>query len=365
MEGIFRDRHVLSTQTSSTAESFFAMLSQAATLTDSLDRPLCDLRISMTDRCNFRCTYCMPKAVFNSKHRFLQNDQLLSFDEIARIARVFVAHGVKKIRLTGGEPLVRPRLETLVERLASMPGLNDLSLTTNGSLLTREKAQALKRAGLSRVTISLDALDDITFMSINDVRFPVSRVLQAIENAADAGLLPVKINMVVKRGCNDHSILPMAFFFHGTGHVLRFIEYMDVGASNGWQHGEVVAAAEVASIINAELPIEPIDANYRGEVAKRWRYRDGGGEIGLIASVTQPFCGSCTRARLSAEGKVYTCLFATQGYDLRGLLREGASDDHIAQAIRSIWTQRANRYSELRTVQTVPLPKVEMSYIGG
>jgi len=307
----------------------------------------------------------MPKAVFNSKHRFLQNDQLLSFDEIERVARVFVAHGVKKIRLTGGEPLVRPRLETLVERLASMPGLNDLSLTTNGSLLTQEKAQALKRAGLSRVTISLDALDDITFMSINDVRFPVRRVLQAIENAADAGLLPVKINMVVKRGCNDHCILPMAFFFHGTGHVLRFIEYMDVGASNGWQHGEVVAAAEVASIINAELPIEPIDANYRGEVAKRWRYRDGGGEIGIIASVTQPFCGSCTRARLSAEGKVYTCLFATQGHDLRGLLREGASDDHMAQAIRSIWMQRANRYSELRTAQTVPLSKVEMSYIGG
>jgi cyclic pyranopterin phosphate synthase len=343
----------------------FTMVSQSARLTDSLGRPLRDLRISVTDRCNFRCTYCMPKAVFNSKHRFLQKDKLLSFEEIARVARLLIAHGVRRIRLTGGEPLVRPHLEALVQRLAAMPGLGDLSLTTNGSLLTRGKAKALKDSGLGRITISLDALDDLTFMSINDVDFPVSRVLQAIENATDVGLLPVKINMVVKRGCNDHSILPMARFFHRTGHVLRFIEYMDVGACNGWRHDEVIPAAEVASIINAELPIEPIDANYHGEVAKRWRYRDGGGEIGIIASVTQPFCGSCTRARLSAEGNLYTCLFATQGFALRSLLREDASDDYIAQSIRSIWMRRANRYSELRTAQTAPLSKVEMSYIGG
>lgn len=366
MDGIFQRSHVLSKNMIAIAKpSLFDMLSQPAPLTDSLNRPLRDLRISVTDRCNFRCTYCMPKAVFNARHRFLEHGKLLSFEEIERIARLFIAQGVKKIRLTGGEPLVRRELEVLVERLAASPGLDDLSLTTNGSLLTRDKAQALKRAGLNRITISLDALDDMTFMSINDVDFPVSRVMRAIEHAADAGLLPVKINMVVKRGCNDHSILPMARFFHGTGHVLRFIEFMDVGASNGWRHDEVVPAAEVADIVNADLPIEPIGANYRGEVAKRWRYRDGGGEIGIIASVTQPFCGSCTRARLSAEGQLYTCLFATQGHDLRSLLREGANDDHIAQSIRSIWTRRANRYSELRTSQTVLLPKVEMSYIGG
>lgn len=341
------------------------MSSQTTTLTDTLGRPIRDLRISVTDRCNFRCTYCMPKAVFNSKHRFLQNDKLLTFDEIERIARLFAAHGIRKIRLTGGEPLVRPRLEGLVKRLAVLPGIDDLSLTTNGSLLTPDKARALKAAGLSRVTISLDALDDETFMSINDVDFPVRRVLEAIENAVAAGLRPIKINMVVKRDCNEHSILPMARFFHGTGHVLRFIEYMDVGASNGWRHDEVVPAAEVAAMIDAELPIEPIDPNYRGEVAKRWRYLDGGGEIGIIASVTQPFCRSCTRARLSAEGSLYTCLFATQGHDFRGLLREGASDEHIAQFIQSIWTLRADRYSELRTVQTAPLAKIEMSYIGG
>jgi cyclic pyranopterin phosphate synthase len=342
------------------------MAAQFMTLTDSLGRSLRDLRISVTDRCNFRCTYCMPKSAFGPGYRFLRQDKLLTFEEVVRIARLFVAHGVKKIRLTGGEPLVRPKLEALVGSLCTLPGLDDLSLTTNGSLLTREKAQALKRAGLTRITISLDALDDATFMSINEVDFPVSRVLSAIENATEAGLAPVKINMVVKRGCNDHSILPMANFFHGTGHILRFIEYMDVGASNGWRHDEVMPAAQVASMINAELPLEPVDPNYRGEVAKRWRYVDGGGEIGIIASVTQPFCGSCTRARLSADGRLYTCLFATQGHDFRSLLREGASDDHIAQLIRSIWTRRANRYSELRTMQTtVPMRKIEMSYIGG
>jgi GTP 3',8-cyclase len=341
------------------------MSTQTATLTDSFGRPIRDLRISVTDRCNFRCTYCMPKSVFNSKHRFLQYDKLLTFDEIERVARLFVALGVRKIRLTGGEPLVRPKLEVLVERLVALAGVEDLSLTTNGSLLTREKAHALKEAGLNRITISLDALDDVTFMSINDVDFPVRRVLEAIESAAAAGLLPVKINMVIKKGCNDHSILPMARFFHSTGHVLRFIEYMDVGASNGWRFDEVVPAVEVAAMIDAELPIEPMDANYPGEVAHRWQYLDGGGEIGIIASVTQPFCRSCTRVRLSADGSLYTCLFATQGHDLRSLLREGASDDHIEQFIKSIWTRRADRYSELRSTQTVPLSKVEMSYIGG
>jgi cyclic pyranopterin phosphate synthase len=334
-------------------------------LLDALGRPLRDLRISVTDRCNFRCTYCMPKGVFNSKHRFLQRDKLLSFDEIERIARLFAGQGVKKIRLTGGEPLVRPGMESLIERIAALPGIEDISLTTNGSLLSLDKARALKEAGLIRINISLDALDDASFMAINDVDFPVSRVLAAIENAAAIGLAPIKINMVVKRGSNDHSILPMAHFFHGTGHILRFIEYMDVGASNGWRHDEVVPAAEVAAMINADLPIEPVDANYCGEVAKRWRYVDGGGEIGIIASVTQPFCRSCTRARLSAEGSLYTCLFASRGHDLRHLLREGASDEHLVQLIRSIWARRGDRYSELRSVRTVSLPKVEMSYIGG
>jgi cyclic pyranopterin phosphate synthase len=307
----------------------------------------------------------MPREVFNAKYGFLPRDALLSFEEIARLGRLFVAQGVKKIRLTGGEPLVRRKLESLVGLLAALAGLEDLSLTTNGSALTRERARALKNAGLNRITVSLDALDDATFMAINDVRFPVSRVLQAIENAAEVGLSPVKINMVVKRGCNDRSILPMAHFFHGTGHVLRFIEYMDVGVSNGWRREHVVPAAEIAAMIDAELPIKPIGANYRGEVAKRWRYRDGGGEIGIIASVTQPFCGSCTRARLSAEGTLYTCLFATRGHELKPLLREGASDQHISQYISSVWARRVDRYSELRTLYPVPTPKVEMSYIGG
>lgn len=341
------------------------MSNRLAPLKDTLHRPIRDLRLSVTDRCNFRCTYCMPREVFGSGHRFLERSKLLTFEELERITRLFASYGVKKIRLTGGEPLVRKELEILVARLAALPGIEDLSLTTNGSLLTLDKARALKEAGLNRVTISLDALDDATFMGINDVDFPVSRVLQAIENAAAVGLAPVKINMVVKKGVNDHGILPMARFFHKTGHVLRFIEYMDVGASNGWRHDEVVSAAEVAAMINAELPIEPIRANYRGEVARRWRYRDGGGEIGIISSVTQPFCGSCTRARLSADGSLFTCLFATQGHDFRRLLREGASDDHIAQFIESIWTARADRYSEQRAAQTVPVAKIEMSYIGG
>lgn len=334
-------------------------------ITDTLGRPIRDLRISITDRCNFRCTYCMPKQIFGSDHKFLPRSELLSLEEIARLARVFVGLGVKKIRLTGGEPLIRRNIEFLIEQLAALPGLEDLSLTTNASLLTREKAQALKDAGLQRLTVSLDALDDKTFTAINDVDFPVSKVLDGIANADAVGLAPVKVNMVVKRGVNDHSILPMAQHFHASGHVLRFIEYMDVGNSNGWCNDQVVSAGEVIDIINAVLPLEPADPNYHGEVAKRWRYKNGGGEIGVISSVTQPFCGSCSRVRLSAKGQIYTCLFATQGHDLRALIREGASDESITKAVASIWSRRRDRYSEIRTQETVILPKVEMSYIGG
>jgi cyclic pyranopterin phosphate synthase len=330
---------------------------------DRLNRPLRDLRISVTDRCNFRCVYCMPKEVFGSEYQFLERSQILSFEEITRLARVFQGLGIEKIRLTGGEPLVRRNLEQLVGMLADIPGL-DLTLTTNGSLLTR-KAQALKDAGLKRITVSLDSLDDAVFRRLNDVDFPVAKVLEGIEAAAAAGLAPVKVNMVVKRGENNDSILPMARFFRGTGHILRYIEYMDVGHTNGWRMNDVVSAREIVEMINAEMPLEPVDPNYPGEVAERWRYRDGSGEIGVIASVTQAFCRTCTRARLSTEGKLYTCLFATAGHDLRALLRGGASDDEIHAAISGIWSKRADRYSEIRTAQTVRLPKIEMSYIGG
>jgi len=332
-------------------------------LGDTLGRPLRDLRISVTDRCNFRCTYCMPKEVFGRDYPFLSRDQLLTFEEIARLARAFVACGVEKIRLTGGEPLLRKDLERLVALLAELPGL-DLTLTTNGSLLPR-KAQALAGAGLRRVTVSLDALEDEVFRAMNDVDFPVARVLEGIDAAAAAGLSPIKINMVVKRGVNEDSILPMARRFRGTGHVLRFIEYMDVGATNGWRLDDVVPAREIVEAIDAELPLEPLEPRYRGEVARRYRYLDGGGEIGVIASVTQPFCGDCTRARLSAEGKLYTCLFALRGHDLRALLRGGASDEELRETIDRVWTARADRYSELRSAATAGLPKVEMSYIGG
>lgn len=334
-------------------------------LTDAFGRPLRDLRISVTDRCNFRCVYCMPKDIFGASYQFLERKKLLSFEEIERVARLCVVHGVKKIRVTGGEPLARREVERLVERLAGLSGLEDLSLTTNGAVLTRRKAQVLKDAGLGRITISLDSLDDVIFKAINDVDFPVRRVLQAIDNAAAAGFASVKINMVVKRGVNEQSVLPMARYFRGTGHIVRFIEYMDVGTTNGWRLDEVVPANELMETINAEYPIEPATPNYRGEVAKRWRYRDGGGEIGIIASVTQPFCGTCTRARLSADGSLYTCLFATKGHDIRRLLRGGASDEYIAQAIGSIWSRRSDRYSQRRTSETVALPKMEMSYIGG
>jgi cyclic pyranopterin phosphate synthase len=330
---------------------------------DRLGRPVRDLRISVTDRCNFRCVYCMPKAVFGSDYQFLERKELLTFEEIARVARLFRGLGVEKIRLTGGEPLVRRNLEQLVEMLAGIPGL-DLTLTTNASLLER-KARALAKAGLKRITVSLDALDDATFKQMNDVDFPVAKVLAGIDAAAAAGLAPVKINMVVKRGMNEHGILPMARRFHASGHILRFIEYMDVGHTNGWRMDDVVTAREIVAMIGREMPLEPADPNYTGEVAQRWRYRDGGGEIGVVASVTQAFCRDCTRIRLSTEGKLYTCLFATAGHDLRALLRGGASDGEIAEAVAAIWTKRADRYSEIRTAQTAKLEKIEMSYIGG
>ena len=330
---------------------------------DRLGRPLRDLRISVTDRCNFRCVYCMPKDVFGRDYAFLERRQLLSFEEIERLAHVFVALGVEKIRLTGGEPLVRRDLERLIERLARIPGL-DLTLTTNGSLLTR-KARALRDAGLRRITVSLDSLDDDVFRSMNDVDFPVERVLAGIEAAAAAGLGPVKVNMVVRRGVNEDSVLPMARYFRDSGHILRFIEYMDVGHSNGWRLDEVVPAAELVAAIDHELPLEPVEPNYRGEVASRWRYRDGSGEVGVIASVTQAFCRDCTRARLSADGQLFTCLFATSGHDLRSLLRGGASDAELAAAVARVWHRRADRYSEVRAARTRDQRKVEMSYIGG
>ncbi len=333
------------------------------TLTDTLKRPLRDLRISVTDRCNFRCVYCMPKEVFGPGYQFLHRDQILTFEEITRLARIFVDHGVRKIRLTGGEPLVRRDLPLLVGMLARLPDL-DLTMTTNGALLPKH-ARSLKDAGLNRVTVSLDSLDDEIFKAMNDVDFPVARVLEGMDAAAAAGLGPVKVNMVVKRGLNDSSILPMARFFREKGYILRFIEYMDVGHTNGWRMDDVVPAAEIIKTINAEIPLEPIEPNYHGEVAERWRYKDGSGEVGVIASVTQAFCGTCTRARLSAEGKLYTCLFAVNGYDFRAMLRSEASDEEISQAISRVWSRRADRYSEIRSESTASLTKVEMSHIGG
>lgn len=333
------------------------------TLTDALQRPLRDLRISVTDRCNFRCVYCMPKEVFGSNYQFLPHEQILSYEEIARLARIMVPLGVKKIRLTGGEPLVRKDFPRLVAMLAQIPGI-DLTMTTNGALLPRF-AKELKDAGLKRVTVSLDSLDNAIFKAMNDVNFPVEKVIEGMEAAEAAGLAPIKVNMVVKRGVNESSILPMARYFREKGYILRFIEYMDVGHTNGWRMDDVVPAREILQIIHAEMPIEPIDPNYRGEVAERWRYTDGSGEIGVIASVTQAFCRDCTRARLSAEGKLYTCLFAIQGHDLKTMLRGGASDEEIAEAIAKVWGGRADRYSEIRSENTIPLPKVEMSHIGG
>jgi cyclic pyranopterin phosphate synthase len=331
---------------------------------DTRGRPLHDLRISVTDRCNFRCVYCMPRAVFGRDHAFLPRAELLTFGEIARLVAIFARLGVEKVRLTGGEPLVRRELPTLVGLLAAIPGISDLTLTTNGVLLP-DHASALKEAGLHRVTVSLDADDDATFMRMNDAGVPVSRVLAGIEAAEAAGLGPIKLNMVVKRGWNEHAVLPMARRFRGTGRVLRFIEYMDVGNSNGWRLDEVITADEILAAITAEFPLEPMPPTKQGEVAERYRYTDGGGEIGIIASVSRPFCGDCDRARLSADGQLYTCLFATSGHDLRGLVRGGASDGDLEAAIRDIWETRGDRYSEIRSEETVALPKVEMSYIGG
>ena len=330
---------------------------------DTRRRPLHDLRISVTDRCNFRCVYCMPKDVYGRDFPFLPHAELLTFEEITRLAAVFVRQGVRKVRLTGGEPLLRRHLERLVEMLASLGDL-DLTLTTNGALLAR-KAQALRNAGLTRVTVSLDALDDPTFRAMNDVDFPVRRVLEGIDAAQAAGLSPLKINAVVKRGLNEHAILPLARHFRDSGHIIRFIEYMDVGHTNGWQMDHVVPAAEIVETINREFPLEPVDPNYAGEVAQRWRYRDSGREIGVIASVTQAFCRDCTRARLSTDGKLYTCLFADSGYDLRALLRSGYTDEQIGKAIAAIWRTRSDRYSEIRTANTPRASRIEMSYIGG
>ena len=348
-------------------------------LVDTRGRPLRDLRISVTDRCNFRCTYCMPKEVFDKDYPYLAQGALLRFEEITRLARLFMAHGVQKIRLTGGEPLLRKNLETLVSQLAQLRTVDgappDLTLTTNGSLL-RRKAQALKDAGLNRVTVSLDGLDDAVFRRMNDVDFPVADVLDGIEAAHAAGLSQIKVNMVVKRGTNDHEIVPMARHFRGTGTTLRFIEYMDVGATNGWRMDEVVPSAELIERLRAELPLVPLGASSVGETAERWGYADAFGqhdptlgEVGVISSVTQAFCHDCNRARLSTEGQLYLCLFATQGYDLRTLLRNGASDEAITSAIAPIWQQRDDRYSELRSTlppDTMPgARRVEMSYIGG
>ena len=330
---------------------------------DTLGRPLHDLRISVTDRCNFRCVYCMPKEVFGKDFQFLPRAEILTFEEIQRLAQIFVSLGVQKIRLTGGEPLVRRNLEVLVEKLAKIGDL-DLTLTTNGSLLS-QKARPLAEAGLRRVTVSLDSLDDATFKRMNDADFPVAKVLAGIEAAHAAGLAPIKINMVTKRGVNETSIVPMARYFKGTGMTLRFIEFMDVGSTNGWRLDDVVSAREIVAMIDHEMPLEPVQSGYRGEVAARYRYKDGGGEIGVISSVTQPFCADCTRARLSADGALYTCLFATQGHDLRALLRSGASDEEISSAIAAVWTERTDRYSDLRSEQTAGLHKIEMSFIGG
>ncbi|MDH5286378.1 MAG: GTP 3',8-cyclase MoaA [Betaproteobacteria bacterium] len=345
-------------------EAAFGAAPPAAAPADGLGRLLHDLRISVTDRCNFRCVYCMPKDVFGRDYPFLPHADLLTFEEIARVAARFVELGVRKIRLTGGEPLLRRNVERLVELLAGIAPDLDITLTTNGSLLAR-KARDLAAAGLKRVTVSLDSLDDATFRAINDADFPVAKVLEGIDAAAAAGLAPVKVNAVIKRGVNESSIVPLARRFRGTGHIVRFIEYMDVGATNGWRMDDVVPAAEIVATLGREFPAAPVEKNYQGEVAERWRYLDGGGEFGVIASVTQAFCRDCTRARLSTDGKVYTCLFATDGWDLRTLLREGASDGQLRSAIAAIWRQRSDRYSEIRTAETAKERKVEMSFIGG
>src|SRR5262245_23731341 len=331
-------------------------------LVDTRARPMRDLRISVTDRCNFRCTYCMPREVFDAKYEFLPHEAILSFEEIARLARIFVGLGVEKIRLTGGEPLIRRDLHKLVEMLSPLGA--EVTLTTNASLLSKQ-ISSLKKAGLNRVTVSLDSLDDATFRAMNDADFPVAKVIEGIDAAAAADLAPVKINMVVKRGVNDDGIVAMAERWRGTGHIIRFIEFMDVGSTNGWRMDDVIPSAEVVRRISERWKLEPVGANYAGEVAERWRYVDGGGEIGVISSVTQAFCSTCNRMRLSTEGSLYTCLFAQSGHDLKGLLRAGASDEEIRNEIAAVWQARTDRYSEIRTAATAKTKKVEMSYIGG
>ena len=337
---------------------------QAGALADPRGRQLRDLRISVTDRCNFRCTYCMPRDVFDASYQFLPHAEVLSFEEIVRMARIFHGLGTEKVRLTGGEPLLRKDIERLVAMLReALPGM-DLTLTTNGSAL-KAKARALKAAGLDRITVSLDSLDDTTFRAMNDADFPVAKVLEGIDAAAAAGLAPIKVNMVVRRGVNDHQVVDMARHFRGTGHVVRYIEFMDVGSTNGWRMEEVVPSAEVVYHISEQFPIEPMERDYSSEVAERWRYRDGGGEFGVISSVTHAFCATCSRARLSTDGQLYTCLFAQKGYDLKSMMRSGRSDAEITQAVAAIWRQRDDRYSEIRTAETAHARKIEMSYIGG
>ncbi len=333
-------------------------------LRDKLGRPLRDLRLSVTDRCNFRCTYCMPKEVFGLAHAFLHKSEVLSFEELARVTRVFVRMGVEKVRVTGGEPLLRRDLDRLIAQLVTLDGLQDLTLTTNGAALAAQ-AGALRAAGLSRVTVSLDALNDATFRAMNGVDFPVEKVLAGIEAALVAGFAPIKINMVVKRGVNDREIVPMTRRFRGPEFILRFIEYMDVGNTNGWRLDDVVPAGEILARVSEAFPLEPLPPNYSGEVARRFRHAHGGGEIGVIASVTAPFCRGCTRARLSSDGRLYTCLFSSAGHDLRGLMRDGADDDTLADFIRSVWTPRGDRYSETRSDATIHQTKAEMSLLGG
>ncbi len=343
------------------------MSEKKARIIDTLNRPLRDLRISVTDRCNFRCTYCMPAELFGESYQFLPKSDILTFEEITRLSRIFVGLGVNKLRITGGEPLLRSDLPVLISLLSDIRPAVDLTLTTNAYLLPRQAA-ALKEAGLKRITVSLDTLDDEIFKAMNGRGFPVQRVLEGVEAAARAGLCPIKINAVAQRGVNDHTLVDLARYFKGSGHIVRFIEYMDVGNRNGWKWDQVVPAAEIVRRIDAELPLEPVENNYPGEVANRYCYRDGDGEIGVIASVTQPFCGDCTRARLSTDGKLYTCLFASGGADLRYLLRAGASDAELLARIEGIWSRRADRYSEERTT-LAPLQnrksKVEMYHIGG
>ncbi|MFV8835064.1 GTP 3',8-cyclase MoaA [Aquisalimonas sp.] len=338
---------------------------------DVYERPLQDLRISVTDRCNFRCVYCMPKEIFGSDYPFLARRELLSFEEIVRLTRVFAEQGVRKLRITGGEPLVRKDLPELIEMLANIDGIDDITLTTNATLLPQH-AQSLVDAGLNRVTVSLDAIDDDVFKAINDVNYPVQPVLDGIAAASEVGLNPIKVNMVVKRGMNDGQIVPMAAHFRNTPHILRYIEFMDVGNSNGWRLDDVITAAQIRDTINAEWPIAPLDPNYTGEVASRYRYADGGGEIGIISSVSEPFCSTCTRARLASQGQLFTCLFAGKGHDLRTPLRDPSVDDaQLAAIIRDIWGNRRDRYSEMRTNNTAPVEatalqwKVEMSHVGG